>query len=513
MITAKFLKVASKTLLSSDHWLCVVFRRIVSEFLFGLGAIARPINSTTSNFFNIYACVLAFDPSRLAALINSNDTKLNNHLIVASRTFFEIAFARGELPKIYNFLENITTQYPYLFVPWKLLHYCYYFTKSWESLLDINASYEHFRSGKLKSMGILGYDVIFGDHVTASIGHSQIFFDFEIFRFRSLGNQPKIALCSSSRDRMSSFYQDLMPGIIERTISVDLSAGQRPDLLNFVQDSFPFLVTKKYFGYQEERGRARYLASWAATGAKAFDLTTTQKTELELFLQSFGLEENDWYVVMHVREGADNSIRNADIDTYNGAIDAITLNGGWVFRIGDTSMTPLRRKNMQRVIDLPFSNASRPHYIDLYLLATARFAICTASGPSDFPFYFNVPRLVTNWPVMYALFGTSDDICLPVSYYCKSRNAIVPLSEQLSSPIYESNSTLQSLKTIIAIKNSSKQIEEAAIEMIELTSQKDSRTHFPGPLPNSLSDKHGDKFWFMGSISKTFLEDYPNYLD
>jgi putative glycosyltransferase (TIGR04372 family) len=312
---------------------------------------------------------------------------------------------------------------------------------------------------------------------------------------------------------MSSFYQELLPDMIEGSISVNQSAGQRPDLLNFVQDSFPFLVTKKYFGYQEERGRAKYLASWAATGAKAFSLTTMQKNELQIFLQSFGLEENDWYVVIHVREGADNSIRNADIDTYNGAIDAITLNGGWVFRIGDTSMTPLRRKNMQRVIDLPFSNASRPHYIDLYLLATARFVICTASGPSDFPFYFNVPRLVTNWPVMYALFGTSDDICLPVSYYCNSRNTSVTLSEQLSSPVYESNSILQSLKTIILIKNSAKQIEQAAIEMIELTANDGSRTNFSSPLPDSLSYRYGDKFWFMGSISKTFLEDYPNYLD
>jgi putative glycosyltransferase (TIGR04372 family) len=513
MIIAKFIKVALKTLLISDHWLCTTFRRIVSGFLFRLAAIAKPVNSTTSNFFNIYACVLAFEPNRLVAQINSNDAKLDNHLIVASRAFFEIAFARGELFKIYNFLQNTTTQYPYLFTPWKLLHYCYYFTKSWESLLDINALYENFRRDQLKSTGILNYDVIFGDHVTASIGHSQIFFDFEILRSRSPTSRPKIAVCDSIHDRMSSFYRELLPDMVEGSISVDLSAGQRPDFLNFVQDSFPFLVTKKYFGYQEERGRAKYLASWAATGAKAFKLNATQKIELELFLNSFGIKEHDWYVVMHVREGADNSIRNADIDTYHSAIDAITLNGGWIFRIGDSSMTPLRRKNMQRVVDLPFSNATKPHYIDLYLLATARFVICTASGPSDFPFYFNVPRLVTNWPVMYALFGTSNDICLPVSYYCNSRNAIVPLSEQLNSPVYESNSTLQSLQNIIAIQNSSKQIERGAMEMIELTSQKYSKAHFPKPIPNSLSDKHKDKFWFMGSISKTFLEDNPSYLD
>jgi putative glycosyltransferase (TIGR04372 family) len=271
-------------------------------------------------------------------------------------------------------------------------------------------------------------------------------------------------------------------------------------------------VTKKYFAYKEERGRAQYLASWAATGSRAFRLTAHQTNELEIFLQGFGLGEVDWYVVIHVREGADNSIRNADINTYYGAIEAIISNGGWVFRIGDASMTPLR-KGLQRVIDLPFNNISKPSYINLYLLATARFVICTASGPSDFPFYFNVPRLVTNWPVMYALFGTPNDICIPVSYYCKSKNTIISLREQLTSAVYESNSTLQALKSVRSIKNSSKQIEHTAIEMIELTARNIERTYFSIPTSDSLKHKFDDVFWFMGSISKVFLKDNPNYLD
>lgn len=512
MSISRFIKVTSKNILSSDQWLYATLRVIISRILFTLGAIVNPVSSHASNFLNIYGCIFAFDPDRLAAEINPNLLEFDNDLVVASRAFFEIAFARGELSRICPLLQKITANFPYLFLPWKLLHYCYYFTKSWESLLRANVEYEAFRKGRLETSGIYEYDIIFGDHVTASIGHSQIFFDFEIFHSHLLACRPKIAICRSSQDRMSSFYRELLPGVISGEVSLELNPGQRPDSLNFLHDSFPFLVTKKYFGYQEERGRAKYLASWAATGAKAFTLSGNQKSELDLFLQSLGVTEDDWYVVLHVREGADNSIRNANIDSYYGAIEAITSKGGWVFRIGDASMTPLR-KNMQRVIDLPFSNAFRPRYIDLYLLATARFVICTASGPSDFPFYFNVPRLITNWPVMYALFGTPSDICLPVSYCYKSKNLIVSLREQLHSTMYESNSTLQSLKSVIKIKNSSKQIERAAIEMIELTDHNASRAHFPIPAPDSLGYKYKDKFWFMGSISKSFLEDNPNYLD
>lgn len=508
----RFAKLASKRLLTSDNWPCIVFRWLSSRILFGLGAIAKPINPTTADFLKIYACVLTFDPDGLAAEINSINRTLDNQLIIASRAFFEIAFSRGELPKICNFLQKTTTSFPYLFIPWKLLHYYCYFTKSRELLSEVHATYEVFRATQLDSVKALDYDVIFGDHVTASIGHSQIFFDFEILYSRLLTTRPKIAVCRSSRDRMSSFYRELMPDVLGATISLEPNLEQRDDLVHFVQDSFPFMITKKYFGYQEERGRAKYLATWAATGTQAFVLTVTQSTELEIFLKSLGLGDKDWYVVIHVREGTDNSIRNADIDTYYGAIDAVILNGGWIFRIGDATMTPLR-KGIPRVVDLPFMSTSRPRHIDLYLLATARFVICTASGPSDFPFYFNVPRLVTNWPVMYALFGVEGDICIPVSYHCNSRNAIVTLREQLTSTVYDDQSKLQALKEIRLIKNSMKQIEQGTHEMIGLTAKSDSRTHFHIPAPNSLIYKFRDNFWFMGSISNAFLEDYPNYLD
>lgn len=512
MATAKFLKLFSKTFLSSEQWPFAALRWLVSRILFCLAIAARPINSSAAKFLNIYACVLAFDPDCLAMQINSNDIKSRNQLVIASRAFFEIAFARGELLKICNLLQQITTSFPDLFVPWKLLHYCFFHTKSYKLLSDVNEVYELHRRAKLGSLGISGFDVNFGDHVTSSIGHSQIFFDFQILNSRSLTSRPKIAICRSSRDRMSSFYLELMPDLISDVVSVELSPGQRPDLVNFVQDSFPFMVTKKYFGYQEERGRAKYLASWAISGGKPFMLAPTQKRELDLFLRNFGLKKEDWYVVLHVREGVDNSIRNADINTYYGAIEAITSNGGWIFRIGDATMTPLRQ-GMARVVDLPFSDIFKPNYLDLYLLATARFVICTASGPSDFPFYFNVPRLVTNWHIMSALFGTSHDICVPVTYFNELDKLTIPLKEQLTLDVYNTEPGLNALNSVTPLKNSSQQIRLATIQMIEFTAENNVRNRFPSPTVNSLHLRYKNQFWFMGSIAKSFLEDNPNYLD
>ncbi len=512
MSTTKFIKLVTKNLLSSSRWPYSTFRQIISRILFGLGVVARPFNLTASRFLNIYGCVFAFNPDRLAAQLNPNFARLDNHLIFASRAFFEMAFANGELLKICNFLNKTTTFYPYLFAPWKLLHYCYYFTKSWELLSNINATYEQFRSRQLDSAGLFGYDVIVGDHITSSIGHSQIFFDFEILQQQSLAPRPKIAVYRSNRDSMSSFYRQLMPEVMTNNVSLQPGKNQRFDLVNFIQDSFPFLVTKKYFDYSDEKGRAKYLATWAAKGARAFTLTPAQKDQLDLFLLDLGLTQEDWYVVLHVREAPDNSIRNANIDTYYGAIKAITSQGGWVFRIGDAGMTPLH-KGLHRVIDLPFIKMARDKYIDLYLLASARFVICTPSGPSDFPFYFNVPRLLTNWHTMSALFGSSNDICLPVSYYCTSLNTIVPLKEQLNSAAFDNEPSLQTLTSIKPIKNSPTQIEQASIEMIELTAQQITKNHFPFPKANSLIHPFEGKLWFMGSVAKSFLADNIHYLD
>lgn len=512
MILSRFIKVGLKTVLTANQKPFPFFRHAISRCFLNFGVISRPINSKISNFFTLYGYVFAFDPDRLAEQINPNYSNLQKSLVNASRAFFEIAFTRGELLKICNFLKKITIYFPDLFLPWKLLHYCYFHSKSWELLSVVNDSYERFRNNKLRVHGLFGFDLIAGDHITASIGHSLIFFDFQIFNACSTMEPVKIAIIDSSRDVMSGFYKEVIPGLIKDHILIDSNDRQTHDLTNFIQDSFPFLATKKYFNYSDDKGRARYLGSWSVNATSPFSLTKLQKDELNRFLKDFGIGPQDWYVVLHVREGDDNSLRNAKIDSYYGALSAITECGGWVFRIGNTGMTPLP-KNMHRVIDLPFAKFSKPNFIDMYLLASARFVICTCSGPSEFPFYFNVPRLTTNWPFMPVLYGTSNDRCLPVAYFHALDNKPITLGEQLNSVSYDNEPNLRALNMVRPISNSFKQIERAALEMIDITSGNFVKNKFPDPIPHSLANRFKGKIWFMGSIAKSFLEDNPNYLD
>ena len=508
----KKIKTVFKKILSSDKWPYQALRWALSRILFFLWFLSRVISPSTASSFYIYACIFTFDPDKSADKVNSSIPNLERCTVISARAFFEIAFSRGELPKIYNYLSLITKNFPHLFTPWKLLHYSLCLTKSWQLLAECNQSYELYRGSKLEAERIFGYDVIAGDHITSSIGHSQIFFDFEILKSLHLKSPPRIAILCSERDTMSDFYIELFPELFSGILDENYAQDQISDSVNFIQDSFNFLIAKKYFGYLDERGRTEYLASWAATGAKAYTLTDKQNRDLSSFLKEVGLVSDDWYVVLHVREGADTSIRNADIESYYDAINAITSNGGWVFRIGDATMTPLR-EGMLRVVDLPFSRLQKPKYLDLYLLASARFVICTCSGPSDFPFYFNIPRLVTNWPFMSALHGGGNDMCLPVSYCRKSSSEIVPLREQLASLSYDNEAKLRMVDSIIPIKNSASQIEQSTIEMIKCTSVNRIRSNFQIPGDDSLFYKYKDKMWFMGSIPKSFLEKNPGYLD
>lgn len=118
-------------------------------------------------------------------------------------------------------------------------------------------------------------------------------------------------------------------------------------------------------------------------------------------LERAGIQPDDWYVSLHVREGGyygdgPGTIaahRSANIDEYFDAIEEITSRGGWVIRLGDATMKKLPR--MTRVIDYAHSEM-KSQRMDVFLFATSRFVIGTTSGPTNAVQSFGTPMLVTN---------------------------------------------------------------------------------------------------------------------
>jgi putative glycosyltransferase (TIGR04372 family) len=118
-------------------------------------------------------------------------------------------------------------------------------------------------------------------------------------------------------------------------------------------------------------------------------------------MKRIGLPEDAWFTCLHVREPGYlksheaelHAFRDADIETYLPAVEAITQAGGYVVRLGDPSMQKL--PPLKNVIDYAHSEL-RGDWLDVYLLGAARFVLGTTSGPTPVAATFGTPVVMTN---------------------------------------------------------------------------------------------------------------------
>jgi hypothetical protein len=96
-------------------------------------------------------------------------------------------------------------------------------------------------------------------------------------------------------------------------------------------------------------------------------------------LQWLGLPEGAWFVCVHAREGGYSPTdevlhahRNSDIENLIPAMKYIVASGGWVVRVGDSSMKPL--PTMSNVIDYAHHPLKSPR-LDVILGASCKFIL------------------------------------------------------------------------------------------------------------------------------------------
>ena len=155
-------------------------------------------------------------------------------------------------------------------------------------------------------------------------------------------------------------------------------------------------------------------------------------------LVELGVPENAWFVCLHVRESGywddqqtDGQYRNANITNYHLAIKAITDRGGWVVRMGDSTMTKLPA--IEKVIDYPFTKYKN-HLMDLYLIGQCEFYIGMQSGIFDVVTLFKRPMLLVNmtgW--LFAYPPKRGDIGILKHMYCKEKNRYLSIEERLNA--------------------------------------------------------------------------------
>jgi putative glycosyltransferase (TIGR04372 family) len=149
------------------------------------------------------------------------------------------------------------------------------------------------------------------------------------------------------------------------------------------------------------------------------------------YLRKFGIREGDWFVVLHVREGGDLLYgRNAQIKDYAKAIQFINSLGGHVFRIGDSTMTPME----ENLGFIDFALRKKPYsWFDIFLIGECRFYIGTTSGPQFIAYSFGKQMIWTNAPDVAKSLYFPNSIILP-KLVLNQDNRILTLKEMLDSP-------------------------------------------------------------------------------
>jgi len=219
------------------------------------------------------------------------------------------------------------------------------------------------------------------------------------------------------------------------------------------------------------RAAARAQIIWAEQGrAPLLSLTASDMQRGRDVLAALGVPADAWYVGLHVREGSYygessggmSTHRNARIEDYFPAIKAITDRGGYVIRLGDSSMRPL--PDMPRVVDYALGAQKSPE-ADIFLCATCRFIIGTTSGLTTAAQSFGTSMLLVNcisndWQLWSA---DTDFIVKPVWDIRGKRT--LSFAETYSQPIqgYLINALVMHRRGLEAIPNTPEEIESAVV--------------------------------------------------
>ena len=254
-----------------------------------------------------------------------------------------------------------------------------------------------------------------------------------------------------------------------------------------------------------------------------FSLNEEDESKGKKILENIGVTKDSWFVTLHVREPGfrGESLKNTDfwrnsnINNYINTIKYITNSGGWVFRMGDKSMSKL--PEMKNVIDYAHHEI-KSEFMDVYLGAKCKFCIGSPSGYYHIPMIFSKPILFPNSPQFIEYFGLrNNDMYLPKKLYYSDSKKIISISEFSNSPIsiLTSNNNFNN-SNIFVQENSSDEIKEATIEMLKsLNSKNEDLTKKQIVFKDKViknSSLYGKNIVPKAKISSYFIEKNTDFI-
>ena len=173
----------------------------------------------------------------------------------------------------------------------------------------------------------------------------------------------------------------------------------------------------------------------------------------EGFRKDLHLLPTDWFVCIHVRTSGfyndelNQSERNADINNYIDLVNYILRKGGWVFRLGDSSMPKIDNKLLIRTdkfVDLPFGRFNTAP-VNSWLISNSNAYIGMQSGPYDLAKLFGKPILLVNmYNPFFAICNERNIFGVHKRFYDKySSKQLTPYQILLDYDFNTANHTLE----------------------------------------------------------------------
>ena len=220
-------------------------------------------------------------------------------------------------------------------------------------------------------------------------------------------------------------------------------------------------------------GAARVQQEWEARGLKSLlSLSPEQQVALQTLREQLGIPRDAWFVCLHVREAGFHAkwnklyptARDAVIDDYANTIHAIVKRGGWVLRMGDTSMKRLPRR--PNVIDYAHS-PYKCEIADILLAAGCKFFIGTNSGYATIPAIYGVPCVFTNWIPIALPLWFSQDLMIPKLFWHSGRGSRLSFEEIFGTRLGATQNMQDFPAEIDILDNSPQDIEDVVSEMFD----------------------------------------------
>lgn len=191
-------------------------------------------------------------------------------------------------------------------------------------------------------------------------------------------------------------------------------------------------------------------------------------------LARLGVPRDAWFAALHVRDAATysetvpwshNKHRNARLENYLPAIEAVTARGGWVIRMGDRDMPPL--PPLPRTLDLAVHEAYTP-WLDVYCLGAARFFFGLYSGPIEVAQLFHVPVVGTDWHPLGTWPRSERNIFIVKRLRRAADGRGLSIAESLEPPLFRGHSPLVYEERGLEVTDCGpEEIKEAVEEMLD----------------------------------------------